>query len=179
MPGMFRESQGQMARSGDCRLSGQCARLRTIERSEAQRASPFKKFFCALRADFGANLLHACKWSKTRKARKDAMPHERGLKPVPPSEFFPSPIPKLASAARSPVTRRPVFQEPSRPGQSIGVMALNCCASTRLPECSLAWGEADAAQLCRIRKIHKKRRTSDRFHLAGNSLSRKDAQRTS
>ena len=35
-------------------------------------------------------------------ARKDATPHERGLMPMPPSEFFclPSPIPMLASAAR-------------------------------------------------------------------------------
>ena len=35
------------------------------------------------------------------------MPHERGPLPVLPSEFFCllSPIPKLASAARSPVTR--------------------------------------------------------------------------
>jgi hypothetical protein len=34
----------QMTRFGHCRTSGQCARLRTIERSQAQRAGPSKIF---------------------------------------------------------------------------------------------------------------------------------------
>jgi hypothetical protein len=50
-----------------------------------------------------------CRGRETQNAREDAMPHERGFKPVPPSEFFCllSPMPKVASAARPPATRNP------------------------------------------------------------------------
>ena len=55
-----------------------------------------------------------CRDEETQKARKDAIPYERGLLPVPTSEFCTllSPIPMLASAAarHSP----PVNEEPSR-----------------------------------------------------------------
>jgi hypothetical protein len=55
---------------------------------------------CKRMVDF-AEKAQICR-DRTRKARKDAIPHERGFMPVPPSDFVAplSPIPKLASAAR-------------------------------------------------------------------------------
>jgi len=45
------------------------------------------------------------------------MPHERGLLPVPPSEFLTllSPIPKLASAARRQPLANPSTETPANP----------------------------------------------------------------
>jgi hypothetical protein len=116
MPGMFRESQVQMARSGDCRLSGQCARLRTIERSEAQRETP-PIIFLRLRRALSKIAL-ACQRLETRIARKDAMPHERGPIACAPSEFSVTPLAdpnarfccSLANRQHSaqPVPRQPV-----------------------------------------------------------------------
>ena len=99
----------------DCRRCGAldtCARLRTIGEAGVQvthwilhpapgQAAPTD---CA-----------TYRTRETRKARKDAMPHERGILPVLPSEFLCplSPIPKLAlMLARQPlaaVNRSPVY----------------------------------------------------------------------
>ncbi len=58
--------------------------LRTIERSKRNGLTRKGKF-CAL--DRLREKLLNLPQVKTRIARKDAMPHERGLSPVPPSEF--------------------------------------------------------------------------------------------
>jgi hypothetical protein len=47
----------QMTRFGHCRTSGKCARLRTIERSQAQRAGP-SKIFLRLSGRFMSGIAH-------------------------------------------------------------------------------------------------------------------------
>jgi hypothetical protein len=75
------------SRNGHCRYTGRCAMLRTIERCRAQRAVAVLD--TRVRFVKMANRYYAISRAReTQKARKDAMPHERGLKPVPPSEFF-------------------------------------------------------------------------------------------
>jgi len=71
-------------------------------RKQAQRL-----FTVLVRVERISTKMVICRSQETRKAREDTMPHERGPLPVLPSEFFCllSPIPKLASAARSPATR--------------------------------------------------------------------------
>ena len=85
--------------------SGSCARLRTIDRSngdgETRTSGKTAEVDCAPRLARGQRT-STQRTGETRKARKDAIPHERGLSPVPPSEFssLPSPIAIPASAAK-------------------------------------------------------------------------------
>ncbi len=88
--GGFCESRVK-TRGGYCRRSGRCARLRTIGRSERHgqtlksRVKPQREV-CAL-TQLDARKAFVRRIRETRKARKDAMPHERGSSPVLPSEF--------------------------------------------------------------------------------------------
>jgi hypothetical protein len=98
-------------------------------------------FLVLLRAE-GHDLSPRCasfhKW-ETRKAREDTVPHERGLKPVPPFEFFPCSrrFPKLASVACPPVTRRPVSRNPA---VLVKPLASRHLTVAHRPLSSLAWG---------------------------------------
>jgi hypothetical protein len=69
--------------SGPCRTSGTCARLRTIKRANAT----IELFTILVRpGQISLSGFPATAW-KHEKAREDRLPHERGLLPVPPSEF--------------------------------------------------------------------------------------------
>ena len=87
---------------GHCRASAFRATLRTSGEINATKKPVYDSG--TRRADFPK--MGTPRSRETQKAREDTMPHERGPLPVLPSEFFCllSPIPKLASAARSPAT---------------------------------------------------------------------------
>lgn len=80
--------------------------------------------------------------ARHKKAREDAIPHERGSLPVLPFEIFSllSPFPKLASAARPPATRHSSTGCPLIP-LTLGHLNL---ASIPPPECLALLQPADA-----------------------------------
>jgi len=81
----------QIPRFGHCRVCGNCARLRIIERSGARRRSLVRKkpvsLSCCASGEHNELNRSVRRDGGTQIARKDAMPHERGPLPVPPSEF--------------------------------------------------------------------------------------------
>jgi hypothetical protein len=70
---------------GRCRRLEECARLRTSGEKERQECR-FRGPLCVKRVNFTTEV-RCSPDRETRKARKDAMPHERGSMPVLPSEF--------------------------------------------------------------------------------------------
>jgi hypothetical protein len=103
------------SRVGHCRIPGRCAILRTIGEAGAMDFAVLFTVAHSSRSRFSITFI--CSGRETRKARKDTVPHERGLLPMLPSEFLSllSPIPKLASVARPPTARQRLTRHPARP----------------------------------------------------------------
>jgi hypothetical protein len=74
---------------------------------------------CARMADRALKILSAAH-RETRKARKDAMPHERGSSPVPPIEFSSIVLAdrKIRFRRESPAARPPSTAAPPDPGKT-------------------------------------------------------------
>lgn len=72
---------------GHCRPFTVCARLRTVESRNAQGPRSSHGYLCASKASFELKKLFTLP-GETRKARKDAIPHERGLNASAPSRIF-------------------------------------------------------------------------------------------
>ena len=80
---------------------------KTVKESCARMADRVQKLFCAAHRE-------------TRKARKDAMPHERGSTPVPPIEFSSIALAdrKIRFRRESPAARPPSTAAPPDPGKT-------------------------------------------------------------
>jgi hypothetical protein len=112
---------------GPCRTSGMCARLRTIMRANAT----IELFTILVRSGQISFSISSATAGRRKKAREDRLPHERGLLPVPPSEFCCNALadPK-ARFCRSPASHSSTRQRNPRlpPRQTADPEALNYCA---------------------------------------------------
>ena len=74
-------------RSGHCRTSGRCAKLRTIEEASTTTKSVYNPGTHWADIPSSASKLNLPQLGDTKSPR-GTMPHERGPSPVPPSEFI-------------------------------------------------------------------------------------------
>ena len=122
-------------RVGHCLISGKCARLRTIERRKRNGVSPLK-IFLRFRQVLSKIALTCRSW-ETRIAREDAMPHERGLMPVPPPEIFCNPLADPKTRFCRPLANRQLQAQPhlKNSGNSLTLRHL----ITARDRCQTAW----------------------------------------
>jgi hypothetical protein len=160
-----------MTRFGHCRTSGKCARLRTIERETSATGSPLK-IFLRFRRIVSKIAQNAVGERHEQPVRTQCLTSAAlCLCPQPNSLSLFSPIPKLASAARSPTRQLALTLSK----QLVDTQTLNIRASNAAKVLGLPW----LTDGCVSYTLCSRRAVQPRSVPGETGMSRKDAQRTS